>query len=179
MDETLLTLFQSRLRDAGGWCESLRSSEEIISFIREKYSFAQEDIFISGRLAGTVRDIAGIGLDIGSVTPAERKGRLAGAKLAITACDGLIAGTGTAVLVNHPAEPRALSLLPERHLVIATAAQLFSTLAECLAELTAARSGTALPSITLISGPSRTSDIEKTLVVGVHGPIEFGVIIGG
>lgn len=177
MDDKLLTLYRSRLADAGGWCEVTDSAVTVLSILEEKYRFEKNKIIFSGKAAALFHDTELPGIDIGTVHPNDRRDVLADARLGVTACDGLVAETGTAVLVNHIQEPRELSLLPERHVVVAKNNQLFESLDECLAHIKNIYPAGTMPSITLISGPSRTSDIEKTLVVGVHGPKEFGVVV--
>ncbi len=177
MNNELLDLFQSRVNDMGGWCAIAGSSKEINSIIEEKYKLGEEEVLYSGRIVEQFNDLTVTGTDLTNISPDTRRDVMAGAKLGITMCDGLIAETGTAVLVNHIAEPRELSLLPERHVVIALSDQLYPTLDKCLEKIKNSYPAGKLPSITLISGPSRTSDIEKSLVVGVHGPVEFGVVV--
>ena len=74
---------------------------------------------------------------------------------------------------------RSLSVLPHVHVVIATAEQVVGTLADALARARA-RHGGRLPSmLSFITGPSRTGDIERILVLGAHGPKELIVILVG
>lgn len=177
MNRDLLNIFRSRLTDMGGWCETAGSVEDVIRIVNEKYPYSRDHVVLSQRLVHAYRQFDTIGLNFQHLDRQKRRQILASAKLGITLCDGLIAETGTAVLVNHQSEPRVISLLPERHLVIGSMQQLYSTLDTWLGESHRRFGRDQLPSITLISGPSRTSDIEKELVVGVHGPVEFGVIV--
>jgi L-lactate dehydrogenase complex protein LldG len=95
----------------------------------------------------------------------------------ITACDALIGQTGSILLTARSAGGRALSVLPPHHLVIAGADQLVPDLPAAF-ELLSARYGENYPSfITLITGPSRTGDIERILVLGAHGPKNLTVIL--
>jgi L-lactate dehydrogenase complex protein LldG len=88
----------------------------------------------------------------------------------ITACDCLVAQTGTIVLTAKSAGGRALSVLPPHHVVIASEAQIVPDLLAAF-ELLQSRHGPDYPSfMTLITGPSRTGDIERILVLGAHGP---------
>jgi L-lactate dehydrogenase complex protein LldG len=96
------------------------------------------------------------------------------ADLAITGVDYLIAETGTVGLLSAPGSPRCPSLLPPVHIAVAERRQLLPDLFDLFAPL--ARSD--LPScLTLITGPSKTGDIELRLVTGVHGPGELHVIL--
>ena len=82
-----------------------------------------------------------------------------------------IAATGTLALPASPGCPGETSLLPEIHLAVLYEDQIYATLEEVLA---LEEMGSA-PSAALISGPSRTADIEMTLTLGVHGPGEVVV----
>src|SRR5205814_4030938 len=97
------------------------------------------------------------------------------ADLGISGVDYLIAETGTVVVMTRPDEPRSLSLLPPVHIVVAERSQILPDLFD-LFERTPPEQG--LPScLTLITGPSKTGDIELRLVTGVHGPGELHVIL--
>jgi len=91
---------------------------------------------------------------------------------AITGCESLIARTGTMILSSAQLSGRTVSVYAPVHICIAYSNQLVYDISDGLKQL---REGYAqqFPSlVTLATGPSRTADIEKTLVVGVHGPKE-------
>jgi L-lactate dehydrogenase complex protein LldG len=92
------------------------------------------------------------------------KNALALCDLGITTVDYAIPNTGTIGLLASPEKPKAVSLLPRVHLAIMTSADLRPNLTAVLKEV----KGSCY--LTLISGPSRTSDIELILTLGVHGP---------
>jgi L-lactate dehydrogenase complex protein LldG len=93
----------------------------------------------------------------------------------ITTCLGGIAETGGLILCPSPEEPRLLSLVPPLHLVLLDTTRLWDTLWQALRELGWARS--IPPNALVISGPSKTADIEQTLAYGVHGPKRLVVVL--
>jgi L-lactate dehydrogenase complex protein LldG len=96
---------------------------------------------------------------------------LAGCDAAITLCDHLIARTGTIVLSSQQLSGRTTSVYAPIHICIAYTHQLLFDVSDSLAQFK--KEADVIPSmISYATGPSRTADIEKTLVVGVHGPKE-------
>ena len=84
-----------------------------------------------------------------------------------------LADTGSVVLAASPDEPRSRHLLPEVHVTLLHEDRILPGLAELFAAL-----GTELPSaLAIVTGPSRSADIEQRLVVGVHGPREVHVVL--
>lgn len=97
---------------------------------------------------------------------------LAEADVALTTCEALVARTGTIVLSSAQPSGRTTSVYAPVHICIAEASQLVYDVDEAIRMLKE-KYGIHLPSlICFATGPSRTADIEKTLVVGVHGPKE-------
>ena len=84
-----------------------------------------------------------------------------------------LAATGSVVLAASPDEPRARSLLPAVHVSLLRRERILPGLPELFAAL-----GRELPSsLAIVTGPSRSADIEQQLVVGVHGPGEVHVVL--
>jgi len=99
------------------------------------------------------------------------------AGVGITSCDALIARTGSVLGTSGKLSGRRLSIYPHIHVVIAKTSQLVYDIKDGL-ELMRSIYGSNLPSmICLETGPSRTADIEKTLVLGAHGPKELLVFL--
>jgi len=90
----------------------------------------------------------------------------------ITGCENLVARTGSILLSSAQQSGRTVSVYAPVHICIASTKQLVYDIDDSIMQLRD-KYGTEFPSmVTLASGPSRTADIEKTLVVGVHGPKE-------
>jgi L-lactate dehydrogenase complex protein LldG len=88
-----------------------------------------------------------------------------------------VARLGTIVMSSRVAPGRRMMVFPEIHLVLAYASQLVPDLRHAFQKLKA-KFGENYPSlVSLITGPSRTADIEKTLVMGAHGPRELYVFL--
>ena len=95
----------------------------------------------------------------------------------LTECESLIAQTGSVCVTSRSSGGRALSVLPPHHVVIASRAQLIADLSAAYEHL-AEKYGANYPSfISFISGPSRTGDIERILVLGAHGPKKLTVLL--
>ena len=95
----------------------------------------------------------------------------------ISECDALVAQTGTVVVTSRTAGGRALSCLPPHHVVIARQSQLVPDLPAAF-ELIKPKYGNDYPSmISFITGPSRTGDIERILVLGAHGPKQLTILL--
>jgi L-lactate dehydrogenase complex protein LldG len=102
---------------------------------------------------------------------------LASCDAAITGCECLVARTGSLIMSAGQQSGRTVSVYAPVHICIAYTSQLVYDIKDGL-QLLKEKYGPALPSlITLATGPSRTADIEKTLVVGVHGPKEVYVFL--
>ena len=98
-------------------------------------------------------------------------------EVGITSCEFLIAHTGSVMVSSAQEGGRQLFIYPPVHIIIAKANQVVDYLEAAYAGIQN-KYGKNLPSqITLITGPSRTADIEKTLVMGAHGPKEVHVFI--
>ena len=99
------------------------------------------------------------------------------AEAGITSCEALIARNGSVMVSNETEAGRRLSIYPHHHIVIARTGQLVADLKDAFA-LLKSRYGSDLPTmISTITGPSRTADIEKTLVLGAHGPKQLFVFM--
>jgi L-lactate dehydrogenase complex protein LldG len=102
---------------------------------------------------------------------------LMNASIGLTLCECLIARTGSIMVSSRQMSGRRLNVFPEVHVVIASTDQLVNNLRDAFELMKKKYSGTLPSAITVISGPSRTADIEKTLVMGAHGPRQLYVLL--
>jgi len=99
------------------------------------------------------------------------------AKIGITRCEYLIARLGTVMVSTRMNPGRKIVVYPETHLVVGYTSQLVPDLKQALQNIKKKYKDNYPSMISLITGPSRTADIEKTLVMGAHGPKEFYVFL--
>jgi len=97
-------------------------------------------------------------------------------EIGISTCFAVVAQTGSIAVTSHSTAGRALTVLPPHHIVLATADLVVPHLPAMWAKFAASpdRQGSML---SLISGPSRTGDIERILVLGAHGPKKLTLIL--
>ena len=113
--------------------------------------------------------------DLGRGNPAARR-EYAAANVGITVARAGLADSGAIIISSSECESRSVSLLAERHVALLPASRIVPSLrqaAAMLRDLTTDGSS----AVTLVGGPSKTADIEKVLVTGVHGPSEFVIVI--
>lgn len=94
----------------------------------------------------------------------------------ITGCFCAVAETGTLMMCSSPSTPAAVSLLPETHIAIVHAARILPYMEDAW-DLARKELGTLPRAVNFISGPSRTGDIEQTIVLGAHGPYRVHLVI--
>ena len=94
----------------------------------------------------------------------------------ITGCFCAVAETGTLMLCSSPDTPAAVSLLPETHIALVHAKRIVACMEDAWA-LARKELGVLPRAVNFISGPSRTGDIEQTIVLGAHGPYRVHLII--
>ena len=98
--------------------------------------------------------------------------------VAVTGTAAAIAETGTLMMASGPARPNTLNFLPDNHIVVVAADDIVATYEDAWRRLDA--DGDELPrTVALITGPSRTSDIELVPTLGAHGPRRLHIVIAG
>ncbi|HEX4918224.1 MAG TPA: lactate utilization protein C [Limnobacter sp.] len=98
--------------------------------------------------------------------------------IAISGVAYAVAETGTLVFASRPDEPASTHLLPETHIALVRNDQVVHTMEDAFARLRT--EGRAMPrALNFVSGPSRTADIEQTIVLGAHGPYRVHLVLVG
>jgi len=96
--------------------------------------------------------------------------------IGVTGAFAAIAETGTLVLASGPATPATASLLPETHVAVLSAQRIVPHMEDAFA-LAREAFGQMPRAINFVSGPSRTADIDQTIVLGVHGPARVHIVL--
>ena len=123
-------------------------------------------------------DWAGAGMTVEFRPPVRepQADREHGDLVGITGCFCAIAETGSLMLLSGPESVASTALLPETHIAVVPQSRIVASLEDAYALMRAERG--ELPRATnVISGPSRTGDIEQTIVLGAHGPYRVHVIV--
>ena len=110
-----------------------------------------------------------------------RRGASDGSDLAaVSHAFGAVAETGTLVLVSGADNPTTLNFLPDVHIVVVNASDVASDFETMMALLRGPFSAGVMPrTVNMITGPSRSADIEQTLILGAHGPRKLHIIVVG
>ena len=159
--------FAANFRRIGGeffYCETVAQlGAELRTWLAERLPAGQQFYVWEPTLQALLTE-AGVSFQ---ATEAEFKDQAA---VGLTSCEALVARTGSLVVAPATASGRRLSIYPDQHVVLARPSQVVAEIGDAL-RVMQGRYGAALPSmLSLTTGPSRTADIEKTLVLGAHGP---------
>lgn len=99
---------------------------------------------------------------------------------AVSVAFSAVAESGTLALVSGPANPTTLNFLPDNHIVVVFAEDLVGDYESVFAKVRAAYGAGAAPrTLNFITGPSRSADIEQTLLLGAHGPRRLHIVLVG
>jgi L-lactate dehydrogenase complex protein LldG len=144
--------------------------EQVSVLVTKKTSIASNSAVL------TECGVAGLpGVRSGVTDKQELRDLCASAEVGITGADFALADTGTLVMLSSGEEARMISLLPPVHVAVVSASRILSSLDQLLTTLPLPAERTS--SMVLITGTSRTGDIEQILVRGVHGPGEVHVVV--
>jgi L-lactate dehydrogenase complex protein LldG len=177
---SLVEIFSENLKAVGGRCEVAGNEHEIVAALTRIISDLQKTRLRARRIAISdasvlKRILGGIEVGVDEITTSPSAAELFDYDVGISTAQAAIAETGTLVLESESERHRLVSLVPPVHVAIVDAGDICQTLGEALAAV--GRGSELSPTITLITGPSRTADIELTLAIGVHGPQELYVIV--
>src|SRR5262249_15562866 len=175
--------FQEQLQAAGGVFHFVSYRREAAALVLELVAghAAREILLGRSELLDSLKLSERLGERGVEVTAVDQlagetaRATLFAADVGISGVDALIAETGTVVLRARPREPRSLSLLPPVHIVVAAREQVVAD----LFDRCEGPPGDVPSCLSLITGPSKTGDIELRLVTGVHGPGELHVVLVG
>ena len=132
-----------------------------------------DSLELPARLSGADLEV----IRVNTVPIAGMRDAFFGADVGISNVEYLVAETGTVVMASGPDDPRSLSLLPPVHIALAKREQILPDLFDLFDRLDASPHAVVPSCLTLITGPSKTGDIELRLVTGVHGPGEVHVVL--
>jgi len=175
--ETLIETMTAMLQSQGAEITRIGMPEDAIRVIAEDLSAhgLPPDLRLGADpvlLALPWSTAPGLRLRIGRAEPQDR----AGLSRAVTAA----AETGTMVLTSGADNPTTLAFLPEAHFILVRASDVMGSYEETFDRLRGTYGEGRLPRmVNLISGPSRTADIEQTIIRGAHGPKRLHVLIVG
>ena len=177
---SIVDLFKTSLEAVDGRCLIVHDDSELLHAITEIMRNLRQTKLSSLRVAvsdsSEVRRLVGlIELDLDEVAVTPSAADVFNFDIGISGAQAGIAETGTLLLDSSRERHRLVSLVPPVHIAILDAAKIVATLSEALSLM---RKGEQVsPIVTLVTGPSRTADIELTLAIGVHGPQELYVVI--
>jgi L-lactate utilization protein LutC len=176
--------FRDELAAAGGFphvvADGAAAAARVLSLVHEKGArrvlLGRGAFLDSLGLAARLRELGVEVVSPGGLTPATSRDPFFAADVGVTGVDHLVAETGSVILFANPTGPRSPSLLPPVHVAVAHAGQLLPDLFDLFGP------GVAQPPpscVSIVTGPSKTGDIELKLVTGVHGPGELHVVVAG
>ena len=183
----LIAQFESELTKVGGRVHKAASSQAALEYIEEVASARR----VTTIIGWTDCLLDGIDLQahlkeegIEFITESTDEAFIqtaAAAGIGVSGVDYALADTGTLVLLSREGRARSVSLLPSVHIALVRPEQVIEGLDDMFSLMRDGTDRDKVPSsaVTFITGPSRTADIELTLVVGVHGPQELHAILLG
>lgn len=172
-DGRLLERFEYELTQMGGEVGRVRTYEiaDRVAGLSEGASTAVVTSDVGALLARVEEGLRRSACRVVEPDPAT----IASVDIGITGAELGVASTGSVLVRTGPGAPRAASLLPPFHVCLLAEERLVAGFEELIAELP--QHASQASQTILITGPSRTSDIERTLVRGIHGPIRVAVLV--
>lgn len=164
LKEDLEVVFAEELNHIGGHFVYCMSKEELIENLKRLIiSQKWNTVYTHNKEIDNILK----SIDIASANDTDDYSKI---EVSITECEALIARLGSIMVSSKQINGRRLNFIPDTHIVIANRKQIVATVKDAI-ELIDNKYEDEFPSMTtIITGPSRTADIEKTLVMGAHGP---------
>ena len=170
--EQALTAVAGEVIRANNLEDALDQVTQILADLGAKRVVINGDLFLSAAqralLDAPERECFQVGEDDGDL-----RAICAQADVGLSGAEAALAETGSVVILSGPTKSRLATLLPPVHIALVPT----SCLTADIFTWTAARQGTMPANVTLVSGPSKTADIEQVLAIGVHGPKRFIAVL--
>lgn len=164
-------IFARKLIEMGGsfvYCENEKILLENLNVLRQQKGWPNYYV-IDEKISSL--------LELGQIPYENRSENFNALQVGITRCDFLIARFGSALVSSGLDSGRRLFVFPEVHIIVAYASQVVAEIKDALSGIRRKYHNEFPSQVTVITGPSRTADIEKTLVMGAHGPRELFVFM--
>jgi L-lactate dehydrogenase complex protein LldG len=179
---SLAERFKEKLEGVGGHCIIAGNDDEVVAALTDIITALRDTPLRARRVALSDASalpswLSKVEAGIDDIVTCPAAADLFDYDLGVTTAQAAIAETGTLVLESEKERHRLVSLVPPVHIAIIDAERICQTLGEALANVQGSEAEALSPTITFITGPSRTADIELTLAIGVHGPRELYVIV--
>jgi len=175
--EERVALFTETLERVGGRVERVPDLEAARARVRRLLAEAGARRVLASDAPEVRTLVDALGGELEWLAPGDPRPALLAADAGLTTAQWGIAETGTLVLESARERHRLASLLVPLHVALLPAERLLGTLGEALSALRTASGAPGSRTITFVTGPSRTADIELELVVGVHGPKQLHVLL--
>ena len=170
-DLDLANEFKENLKNVDGQTFICKNFDELKSNIRKIFNQKKSDnVFCIDK---NIQEI----IEKADIPFLENEKDFLNLNIGITACDFLSARTGSVIVSSKSGSGRRLNIYPNIHIIIANKNQLVEDLDKAIVKIKEKYNNNLPSLITNITGPSRTADIEKTLILGAHGPKELIVFI--
>jgi L-lactate dehydrogenase complex protein LldG len=174
--EARLELFQKNAAELKAEFRLFESQEKLLAHLAELGKSEHWTKIGSHKGALTEPACAALGLPVCLTDAGYAVAELEACEAGVSECDALVAQTGSVLVTSRSSGGRALSVLPPHHVVLARREQLVAGLPEALALVKSRYAGNYPSMISFITGPSRTGDIERILVLGAHGPKKLTIL---